>query len=785
MRLSFNVARASLYPHISGLSPTLLFERSDSLLICWGDCLMNMIINHPGVTSNEAEAYSSRKSSVKCEMAWELDCVGCDVQSIDADFVAVLGLTSKTSQTELEKDEELHFVELQIIKRSDGSVTASDILPLVVSNRTVVDKPCTREYVLYSSFSTPRMEDSIESEGEEILDEEATDVDIQNIIMNTMVSSINEERPKKSFIDQHMRWSIESYRRAIFDKYYEEEDSISVSSVNSEDSDDYTFLFRQDNTVSCSAKTLTNVPIMVVRSRDDVVLTQIRDVDDSIENAQVAKNYGMALQHGLNHRQMLRKHSLGELIDDFLTAVLNPSSTVEDYESPRQLSIRRLEIAAKATPILFGADIRLWQHWVYEFSCIPGGLLILRPYVPVRDPKLPADIYNMFLQSMFKEISEMLLKGAAETDAGSVAVHENAVDLFLAAVRAWGASSSLRDRMKLHQAVLADGANTPKGLNDQLRFYKEAEIALNARMKQSAAVYLKYERSLEEDPFVDSEHPPPMPLPPSGVIYDSLFGVDVMKSFFAKILKGMKVSSLDTTLHPSKMACLEVLAELHFMEGSYSKALEMYLKIGSQLLPYNLKNIELNLLDSILERDCIYSDPASYRRHLHVLKMVKSNELHRLLVVSAVDDEEETPLVALISLVGLEDAGQFIIDHCMLPESKAYATHATSLSLPIDLVAKQLKSYPKLLFWLLHNILCNKPEIYVTFPNTAVPPSSVTKLHKVHFDLLIKFEKQNMPERKLSSIPSFDELNRQSPLLVFLKVSFSNVENTSSIINIM
>jgi len=184
------------------------------------------------------------------------------------------------------------------------------------------------------------------------------------------------------------------------------------------------------------------------------------------------------------------------------------------------------------------------------------------------------------------------------------------------------------------------------------------------------------------------------------------------------------------------------------------------------------------LLDSILERDYTYSDPASYHRYAHVMKMVKSNELHRLLVdAAAVDNEEDPPLVAFICLVGLEDAGRFIIDHCMLPESKSYATQATSVSLPIDLVAKQLKAYPKLLFWLLHNLLCSRPEIYVTFPNTAVPPSSVTKLHKIHFALLVEFEKHDIPERQLSNILSFDELNRQSPLLKYLKVSFSNVSN--------
>ena len=766
-------ARASLYPHISDLRPKLLFERSDSLLICWGDCLMNMIIIH----SKDADINAAKRISVKCEMAWELDCVGCDVQSIDAEFVAVLGLTSKTVQNDTEDDEEQnktlmeqHFVELQIIKRSDGSLTASDVLPLAVSDATTNAKPCTQDFVLSSSFSASRMEDSIEAEGEEMLVEEAADIDIQNIIMNTMVSSINEERPKKKFTDQHMRWSIESYRQSIIDKHNEEDDDTSTSSVDSEDSDDYTFIFRQEKNVSCSAKTLTNVPIMVVRSRDDAVLTQIRDVDDSIEHAQINKNYGHALRHGLNHRQMLRKHSLAKLIDDYFTAVLNPSDNIEDYECPRPLTIRRLEIAAKATPILFGGDLKLWEHWVYEFSCIPGGLLILRPYIPVRDPKLPAGIYNIFLLSMYKEISEMLLKGVDESDSVLVAVHDNAVDLFLGAIRAWGASSSLRDRMKLHLAVLEDGIEGRNGDNDQNRLYQEAKSSLSARMNQSASVYLNYEGTIDQ---AADDIPASMPLPPSGVTSDSLFAVDAIKSFFEKKLKEIRVSSLDTSFSRSRLAVLEVLAELYFMEGSYSKALEMYLKIGSQLSRHNLRNIEDDVLDSVFDRDVKYSDPESYSRHKHVMKMVKSNELHRLLVdATIVENEERPPIVALICLVGLEDAGQFIIEHCMLPESKSCSTQAVALSLSLDLVAKQLKAYPKLLLWLLQDILCNRPEIYVKFPNTAVPPSSVTKLHKIHFDLLVEFGRtDSMPKMKLSDIPSFDDITRQSPMLIFLKVS--------------
>ena len=160
--------------------------------------------------------------------------------------------------------------------------------------------------------------------------------------------------------------------------------------MDSDDSDDYTFLFKPNNTNACPAQMLMNVPTMVIRTRDDAVLTEIQDIDDSIEFARSTMNHGLALRRGLNHRQMLRRHTINELIDEYLTAVLNPSESLEGYESPRALSIRRLKIAAKATPILIGSNIKLWSRWVKEFSRIPGGLLLLRPYLPVRGEYLYA-----------------------------------------------------------------------------------------------------------------------------------------------------------------------------------------------------------------------------------------------------------------------------------------------------------------------------------------------------------------------------------------------------------
>jgi hypothetical protein len=751
---------------------------------------MNMAIvnSRSGLVESEGNGKTGTRMTVRCEMAWEMDCVGCGVQPIDNEFVAVLGLSSFGSHDDLEDEEEKdlnvsdpmgqYLVELQIIKRSDGSMVSSDVLPLAVNDLSKTTKPSTKDFVLSSSFCTPRMEDTVEADGEDAVVEGSTEVDIQNIIMNTMVSSIKEEQPKNVFTDQHMRWNLDAYRRAIFDDYYQDdaEEESCASSACSEDSDDYTFLFRPNKTTPCSTKMLTNIPTMIVRSRDDLVLAQFRDVDDAIDHAQLTMKYGLVLRYGLNHRQMLRRHSLDAIIEDYLNAVLNPSETLEDYESPRLLSIRRMNIAAKAAPILIGGNIRSWERWVNEFSMIPGGLLVLRPHVPVRDPKLSPQIYNSFLQKMFSEISEMLSKETTVSNPDITFIHSNAVDLFLAAIRAWGTSSSLRDRIKLHQRFLEDNTVRSKKSEEQIRLLCEAEVALANRMRQSATVYLQFDSLTAQETIGDSEYASSSLLHPTGPTYDCLFDLRTIQTFFITELDKINSSKDGMRFHRTKLAILETLSDLYFIEGDTRNALLSYLVVGSEYAIEILDEMSNTALQQVLKHDFrVFPDSKFHCRFSHVLTFIQSEELHKLLIdPDVIGRQEVPPIMSLICLVGLQNAGSFIVNHCILPESKGYSTKVGNGAVwfPIDMVANQLNNYPKLLLWLLHNILINRPEIYVNFPNTAVPPTAVTKLHKAHFDLLVTFDDQSyFPDRRLADIPSFEELKKESSMLMFLKVS--------------
>jgi hypothetical protein len=93
-------------------------------------------------------------------------------------------------------------------------------------------------------------------------------------------------------------------------------------------------------------------------------------------------------------------------------------------------------------------------------------------------------------------------------------------------------------------------------------------------------------------------------------------------------------------------------------------------------------------------------------------------------------------------------------------------------NLPFDVVAEQLKSRPKLLYWFLFQVFVNKADIYVTFPTTAVPPASITDLHKKQFSLFVDFAEDGVSKAQdgHQSLPTAMN-DRDTPFMAFLRVS--------------
>jgi len=400
-------ARPSLYPTLSSLRPSLLFETSNYLLVAWGDCLMGLsITDHsqlpessqsPAVDASPPLPQQSlqhqsqqtpaivRRRTVECAMAWELDCVASGVVPLDSDNVLVLGVVPPVddvggddNMSQLDND-----VELQVIARGDGSIKFSNILP-VLKNKSRAEAGAIRsngvtisesaaDYRLLSSFALPRMEDVYElpPANEQTVD----DFDMQ-------VSLFSPVSQKRKFIDSHLNWNLETTacEAGIDDDdhhHHERDDTESV------DSDDYGFIFRplksSDEATDQDQRAMKVPPQVIIASDSDMILARMRDVDDAVAHALAKGKNAVALRRALKQKRRLRKYKISDLVNNFFSSLLR-----RDPKTSKPLSIGRLKVAAKAMPVLFGNDTVLWERWVSEVEAIPGGLFVIAEYLPVR-----------------------------------------------------------------------------------------------------------------------------------------------------------------------------------------------------------------------------------------------------------------------------------------------------------------------------------------------------------------------------------------------------------------
>lgn len=395
-------ARSSLYPTLSALRPTLRFETSHYLVVAWGDCLMGLSITDNDKvlpTSTTGEATSSavtgtspkpRRRTVECAMAWELDCVACGVVPLDRDNVLVLGIVTPSEgeddRGEFESSSNGNDLEVQIISKEDGSVTYSNLLPNLYNNTSqACEAEAASAFTLVSSFALPRMDDAFEAEEEG--NALGPDLDFNEFDINVSLFSPT-SKSTKPFVDSHLKWNMKTL------SFDDEEGEITKSVVDTDDHDtdsvdsnDYGFVFRpltQDDEDPVLVNTATP-PLMIISSPFDAIITKMRDVDDAIAYALSQKKKAVALKRALRWRRRIRRFEISDLVNEYFISLLRlerDDSKEESTNTP--LSIRRLKLAARAMPVLFGTDIGLWGRWVNEFEKIPGALFIVVDHIPVR-----------------------------------------------------------------------------------------------------------------------------------------------------------------------------------------------------------------------------------------------------------------------------------------------------------------------------------------------------------------------------------------------------------------
>eukprot|EP00934_Nitzschia_sp_Nitz4_P003674 Nitzschia sp. Nitz4//scaffold11_size288233//2865//7314//NITZ4_000723-RA/size288233-processed-gene-0.132-mRNA-1//1//CDS//3329533921//3664//frame0 len=794
-------ARAALYPTLTSLSPHLLFETSQSLLVAWGDCLMSMHIQEQ-LAPAEGTAVGVRRT-VECTMAWELaGMVASGVMPLDANHVLVVGVVTPE---DIDGDEEVldssspvaldqnasteqNELEIQIISRHDGTVQYADVLPMESISSAA-------DFRLLSSFALQRMDNS--SEWEEYsnwagIAGEFDDFDL-TLLASPSGDSVRDSsstgdvggggnagqlNSSTTFVDSHLQWDLKS---SLFEGVDEVEEGVQeeVDDSASVDSDDYGFVLRP--LVPKDELSYSNVsvlpPEMILTTPNDVLHMSLFTVDDAVEHALVAQNRpAMALQRALMHRRQLRRFNISDLVQSYLEAVLQLSP---EYNYGEKLSLRRMKLAIQAMPVILGGHTDLWTKWVEQLEKLPGALFILRSYLPVRDPILPASLYENVLRGMLDELGKFQSDSTEgekviEDTMGKLELQQEAAGHFLESILGWGPTKGLKEFIKLYQYSRRRG---DKSVSELLR---RLELLLRRRYLQTSACYLQFPVA-EEHSLLASNAPQYNALKDDS--QDALFEV----SKFLQFVSGPLTQEAGTLSKTEQHIYLEAFARLKVMQGQYEVALQAYLYMGVSFSPLPLEELESWAIDTVqageetLPRRSIQINGTQYD---FVLGLVENQHLHRLLLDSGflarstpeLRALQVSPLFALLQLVGLDRVGDFLVEHCVSTERSdqfgSQLDRESSETIPIDLVAKQLKSSPPLMYWYLNLLFMRRQELYVKFPRNSIPPASVTELHRQHFQLLIDFAGDYKDSVKaLAGTETYKIESKATPLLSFLKAA--------------
>ena len=732
-------ARAELFPSVGSLRCHLTWESEYKLLFGWGDCVMSMNVIQYALNIDENPETNPDpamiKYNVECDMAWELDCcVACGIVPLDSNFLAVLGMstgsdeilashneTSKSDMGPLSQSKisgpPKGVIEVAILSRKTGTVVSSDALAMEDSFESIPFD--ASNFRMLSSYALSRMESQVE---EELREEEANEG-------GQLLPS------RRSRLEPHQQWDFRSVLNV---------DDLSQMIGNNKNAQSK-FGFNPKIFAIPS-------PIMTIVSPREIILSQAHDIDDKVSHARSNGNHELALELALQGRPFLRKHSLTMLVNERLSALLEEGT------------LESLRYAAKSCPRLLGGSSSRWERCIYTFAKIPGGLYALREFVPVRDPKLPPPLYEMMLERMFLEIENIPL---------SHSLSLQVKDAFLCALRGWGPTSSLKERLKLLR-WRNDGHRTIQ--------MEETEVDLYRRFNQSAAASFISDNSRKRTITFAVEEIQPQDLPP-------LYDIDGVVSRLVSRLDGDITEHTSSTVIRS-IAALEAVAELSLCKKEYKEALRLFMIIGFYFKPdvdeEALQSVNYHTTSSTSGHhrtiEACADEPHLYQ---HIIALIEDHTLHQLFlsdrgvdsdfiakglakndkgshVLSAamsIAEATASPsfsfIVGLIQLVGLDLAGKFLVENCSRPLTSDFMSGATDALLPVDKVAGCLSSRPKLLLWYLHQIFMHCPDSYVTFSHAIIPPAGIVELHSTHLRLYIQYGDGNSKDMSKSNIILF------------------------------
>ena len=396
-------------------------------------------------------------------------------------------------------------------------------------------------------------------------------------------------------------------------------------------------------------------------------------------------------------------------------------------------------------------------------------------------------MYERVLQRMSIEAEEM--SKAAPSEVCSPRLGLEAAQHFLESILAWGPTNVLKEHIKLYK-YSREKCN--EGNENSL--LKPVEVLLQRRYLQTSAVYLKFPVGQETDGDDALEAAAPRYEANKDDSKDSLFRVEevlewmIPRAPLAALPQEIVTTNNNPDADLNSQTSLDVVARLRMMQLRYDLSLKAFLTIGIVHSPLSMQQIEADAIklangdkDSNSEHVVFGSTSYSF-----VLGLIENHTLHQHLLddkfvfaEGSMDRSTQTPLLALLRMVGLPLMGDFLMEHCVSPEFSTSSSDQhfgrepiRKETLPWDDVARQLERSPPLLYWYLQLVFMRKPELYIKFPNNAIPPKAVTELHRKHFKLLVRFAGQNRDSAKsLAGTEVYKVEAKTTPLLSFLKVS--------------
>lgn len=340
---------------------------------------------------------------------------------------------------------------------------------------------------------------------------------------------------------------------------------------------------------------------------------------------------------------------------------------------------------------------------------------------------------------------------------------------FLFTLLGWGTSLGIREHLHHYKYLL--------GLYPTYKYPLVAtEDLARRRQQQSSAGYLSFpaesiERATEATGL---EYTAPTNV---DELHDALYDREALTSHFEASLENMQIETRES----GGRVALDAIAKLKIGRGQYDAALKYLLLLGSQYGSMSLDEVEASAIASVENN----LKPSSSERfpYAFVLSLIETKDLHQMLLDKSLlyGESPVPPIIALMQLVGVDLAGEFLTKHCVpVRSTKDRATKQRQQdrgakerrgTFPLDVVAAQLEASPKILHWYLHCIFMWKPEVYVKFGNTYAIEEVVTQLHRKALALYIKYAgDQRDSANVLRGVEAYRVTEVTTPLLAFLKV---------------